>query len=57
MRDISDWLAFLIGLVIGTSLGSLVVYIILSREARTLIKTFAYDDAGRLIQVMKEYGV
>jgi hypothetical protein len=57
MKDVVDWLAFLIGLAVGASLGSLLIYILFLRETRTLIKTFAYDDAGRLIQVMKEYGV
>ncbi len=57
MKDLSDWATFLIGLVLGISLGSLLVYILFLRESRTLIKNFAYDEAGRLIQVMKEYGV
>jgi len=57
MKDVSDWLGFLIGLIIGASLGSLLIYVIFLKETRTLIKTFAYDEAGRLIQVMKEYGV
>jgi len=57
MKDMSDWLGFLIGLAIGASLGSLLIYVVFLRETKTLIKTFAYDEAGRLIQVMKEYGV
>jgi hypothetical protein len=57
MRDAIDCLGFLIGLVVGVSLGGLLVYAIYLRETRTLIKTFAYDEAGRLIQVMKTEGV
>jgi len=57
MKDIVDWIAFLIGLAVGASLGSLLIYVLFLRETRTLIKSFVYDDAGRIIQVMKEYGV
>lgn len=57
MRDVTDWLAFLIGMIVGASLGGLLVYVIFLKETRTLIKTFAYDDAGRLIQVMREEGI
>lgn len=55
--DVSNWLALLIGFVLGASIGGVLIYALLIRETRTLVKTFAYDDAGRLIQVMKEYGV
>lgn len=57
MKGISGWIGLLAGLAIGASIGGLIIYVILTREARTTLKTFAYDDAGRLIQVMKQEGV
>jgi len=57
MKDISGWIGLLVGLAIGASMGGLIIYVILTREARTTVKTFAYDEAGRLIQVMKQEGV
>jgi hypothetical protein len=56
-EKISGWTGLLIGLLLGTSIGGLIVYVILTREAKTTVKTFAYDEAGRLIQVMKQEGV
>lgn len=57
MPEKTDWLGFLAGLLAGLTIGSILVYALMLRETRTLVKTFAYDDSGRLIQVMKEYGV
>lgn len=56
-EKLSGWVAFLAGLISGLALGGIIVYIISLRETRTLIKSFAYDDEGRLIQVLKEHGV
>lgn len=48
----------LLGLMVGIGVGGLFVYLLLhSKEAKSLIKQFQYDDQGRLIQVMKEYNV
>ena len=57
MKEASDWLTFIAGLILGGLIGGSLVYAIMLRDAQTLIKTFAYDEAGRLIQVMKERGV
>jgi len=57
MKEISGWLGLLAGLLLGATIGGLVVYALLSKEAKTMVKTFAYDEAGRLIQVMKQEGV
>ena len=56
-EKISGWIGLLAGLLLGGTIGGLIVYLILTREARTTVKTFAYDEAGRLIQVMKQEGV
>lgn len=53
----TDWAAFIGGLLLGCLLGGTLVYAVTLKRAQTLIKTFAYDEQGRLIQVMKEYGV
>jgi hypothetical protein len=56
-EKISGWAGFLIGLLLGTSIGGLIVYVIFTRESKITVKTFAYDKDGRLIQVMKQEGV
>jgi hypothetical protein len=56
-EKISGWAGLLIGLLLGTSIGGLIVYVILTRESKITVKTFAYDKDGRLIQVMKQEGV
>jgi hypothetical protein len=57
MTEKSDWIAFLAGLLAGLTIGGTLVYALMLRETRSLVKTFAYDESGRLIQVMREYGV
>lgn len=54
---LNGWLGILIGLLVGTALGGIIVYIIVTREAKTTVKNFAYDETGRLIQVMEQKGV
>lgn len=57
-RELNGWLGgLLIGLLLGGSIGVLAAYIVFSRESKTMLKTFNYDEAGRLIQVMKEEGI
>ena len=56
-EKISGWIGLLAGLLLGASIGGLIIYAILTREAKTMVKTFAYDEAGRLIQVMKQEGI
>jgi len=51
------WLGVLAGLLVGIALGGVIVYIIVTKEAKTTVKNFAYDEAGRLIQVMEQKGV
>jgi len=55
--DFRSWIGFIAGLLTGLTLGGLFIYLFLLRNTQTMLKTFAYDDAGRLIQVMKENGV
>lgn len=57
MKESGEWLAFIGGLIVGCFLGGTLTYVVLLKRVQTVIKTFAYDDAGRLIQVMREYGV
>ena len=42
-EKISGWIGLLAGLAIGASIGGLIIYVILTREARTTVKTFAYE--------------
>lgn len=56
-EKVGGWLGFIAGLLAGITIGGLIVYVLTLRETRTLIKSFSYDETGRLIQVMKEHGV
>jgi acyl-CoA thioesterase len=56
----SGWIGLIAGLFVGAAIGGIIVYLIVSREAKeakTAVKSFAYDSAGRLIQVMSQEGV
>jgi len=55
--SVSGWLGVLVGIFIGGIIGGLLVYVMVTREAKTAVKSFAYDEAGRLIQVMEQEGL
>lgn len=50
-------ISFVAGLLIGMLIGGAIIYTILTikamAEAKTVIKTFSYDQMGRLTQVIK----
>jgi len=55
--SVSGWLGVLVGIFIGGIISGLLVYVMVTREAKTAVKSFAYDEAGRLIQVMEQEGL
>jgi len=57
VKEISGWLGLITGILLGAGIGGLLVYLIVTREAKSMVKTFAYDEYGRLIQVMKQEGL